>query len=69
MVFALALAHKKAELQYLLNGILPAFEPFIGQRLPEDGDALTFGSTADEICQQMQVKRGNIAAAVSRLSF
>gem|GEM_PF-5526472 len=60
---------KKAELQYLLKGILPAFEPFIGQRLPEDGDALTFGSTADEICQQMQVKRGNIAAAVSRLSF
>ncbi len=58
---------KKSELQHLLKGVLPAFEPFIQQRPAKDDDALIFGSTADVICQQMQTKRGSIAAAATRL--
>lgn len=58
---------KKSELQHLLKGVLPAFEPFIQQRPANDDDALIFGSTADVICQQMQTKRGNIAEAATRL--
>jgi hypothetical protein len=60
---------KKSELQHLLKGVLPAFEPFIQQRLAKGDDALTYGSTADDICQQMQTKRANIATAVKRLLY
>ncbi len=58
---------RKSELQYLLSGVSAAFEPYIEQRPPEADDAMVLGSTADGICQQMQLKRGNIADAVSRL--
>lgn len=60
---------KKSELQHLLLGVLPAFDPFIEQRSAKDDDSVLYGSTADGICQQMQTKRGNIAAAATRLLY